>query len=279
MVLALTIHFEDRSSSSLPFEVFTCKTIVKLELFGFLIEEVPEDAFLPSLKSIVLESVNFFSLHGCAFEKLLSACPVLEDLAIYDLNWEQWKWSRKVTSRSLKRLTIERSEFDGFDGTDFGSITFDTPSVTRLDYSDFVPGSYPSVNLDSLVEANLSLIVTVDHTWDFNYADENDHITSNPTNLFKGLKNVKIMNLLDQEILEMFYLFRGAIPVFQNLVHLSTVTISDHCWRGLLLLLNNSPNLETLTIEGTLHYDPIDCECLSGYSFLLLCPVKLRFAI
>lgn len=30
-----------------------------------------------------------------------------------------------------------------------------------------------------------------------------------------------------------------------------------------------------MLVQGTLHYDPIDCECLSGYSFLLSCPVKV----
>ncbi|KAG2298249.1 hypothetical protein Bca52824_034721 [Brassica carinata] len=85
------------------------------------------------------------------------------------------------------------------------------------------------------------------------------------------------MNLLSQESLDMFYFFRGEIPVFENLFHLSITTITECCWRGLVFLLNNSPNIETLTIKGTLHYDTYSsvCECLSGCSFLLSCPVKV----
>ncbi|CAN6982865.1 unnamed protein product, partial [Brassica oleracea var. botrytis] len=78
---------------------------------------------------------------------------------------------------------------------------------------------------------------------------------------------------------QLFYFFRGAIPVFENLLHLSITTMSECCWRGLVFLLNNCPNLETLTIKGTLHYDTYSsvCECLSGYSFLMSCPVKVSF--
>ncbi|KAF3545588.1 hypothetical protein DY000_02005476 [Brassica cretica] len=122
--------------------------------------------------------------------------------------------------------------------------------VTHSDYYDFVPSSYLVVNLNSLVEANLDLLVTVNHTWLASFALENDNITSNPTNLFKGMRNVQIMNLLSHESLERFYFFRGAIPVFENLLHLSITTMSECCWRGLVFLLNNCPNLETLTIKS-----------------------------
>ncbi|KAG5399390.1 hypothetical protein IGI04_021204 [Brassica rapa subsp. trilocularis] len=158
--------------------------------------------------------------------------------------------------------------------SDFGNITIDTPSVTHLYYSDLVPSSYLAVNLNSLVEANLDLVVTVGHYYN---SREGDNITSNPTDLFKGMRNVQIMNLLSQDSLEIFYLFRGAIPVYENLFHLSIITESTDCWSGLVYLLNHCPNLETLTIKGTLHYDKYDyiCNCVSGYSFLLSCPVKV----
>ncbi|KAJ0237280.1 F-box domain-containing protein [Hirschfeldia incana] len=265
----------------LPCEIFTCKTLVELKLTGFCINELPEDASLPALKKLFLNSVQFDSLpHVCAFAKLLSACPVLEELYLYYLNWELWKRSRSVSSPSLRKLTI-RSEFNDFDGLDLGNITFDTPCVTHLDYQDYVPTSYLVVNLNSLVEAHLYLVLSVNHSYDGGSAREGDNITSNPTNLFKGMRNVQIMNLLNLESMEMFNLFRGTIPVFENLLHLSISTVSVVCWSGLVCLLNNCPNLETLTIKGPLHgpwpYDPSDlvCDCVSGYSFLLTCPVKV----
>ncbi|KAL1189765.1 putative F-box/LRR-repeat protein [Cardamine amara subsp. amara] len=127
----LDLDVDAKDGYSLPFEIFTCNTLVGLKLTGFSIDVIPEDASLPALKSVM-----FYSLHACAFEKLLSACPLLQDLFINDLNWEQWKWSRSLSSPSLERLAIERTEFYGFDGSDFGSITFDIPNITHLDYCE-----------------------------------------------------------------------------------------------------------------------------------------------
>ncbi|CAF1706461.1 unnamed protein product [Brassica oleracea var. botrytis] len=101
------------------------------------------------------------------------------------------------------------------------------------------------------------------------------------------MRNVQIMNLLSHDsfrvnfiLFQLFYFFRGAIPVFENLLHLSITTMSECCWRGLVFLLNNCPNLETLTIKGTFYYDTYSsvCECLSGYFFpqVMSCESQLR---
>ncbi|KAG2273257.1 hypothetical protein Bca4012_086157 [Brassica carinata] len=277
--LHLSLYTGD-DGADLPCEIFTCKTLVELKLTDFFIKELPEDASLPALKKLLLGSVKFDSPHPqvCAFAKLLSACPVLEELVLDDLRWEQWKWSRSLSSRSLRRLTIRRTNFDA-DMSGLGNITIDTPSVTHLEYADFVPSSYLVVNLNSLVEATLNTVLTVDHLYEY-LPSSTDNITSDPTNLFKGMRNVQIMNLLFYETVEVFYRFRGAVPVFENLLHLSIKTNSDDCWRGLIILLNHCPNLHTLTIKGTLHYEAYNrsdcvCDCLSEYSFLMSCPVKV----
>lgn len=275
--LDLSLYTGD-DGPDLPCEIFTCKTLVELKLSDFYIKELPEDASLPALKKLLLRSVKFDSPpHVCAFGKLLSACPVLEELVLDDLRWEQWKWSRSVSSRSLRRLTIRRTNFDA-DMSDLGNITIDTPSVTHLEYDDFVPSSYLVVNLNSLVEVTLSTVLTVDHVYEYLPSDT-DNITSDPTNLFKGMRNVQIMNVLFYECVEVFYRFRGAVPVFENLSHLSIKTNSNDCWHGLIILLNHCPNLHTLTIKGTLHYQVYNrsdcCDCLSEYSFLVSCPVKV----
>ena len=98
----------------LPSEIFTCKTLVELKLTGFCIKELPEDTFLPAFKKLVLKSVQFtMSLLHIIPKKLLSACPVLEELVIDGL-----LSYRSVSSRSLRKLTIRHTEFDGFDGSD-----------------------------------------------------------------------------------------------------------------------------------------------------------------
>ncbi|XP_010507533.1 PREDICTED: F-box/LRR-repeat protein At3g58980-like [Camelina sativa] len=282
-VLDLKLSIEAEQGYSLPLEVFTCKTLVKLELgTGFDIDILPEDALLPSLKTLFLDSVKFYDRCGCAFQKLLSACPVLVELVMREVEWEHWKWSRCVSSPTLERLTISHNFL--VDEYDLESVTFDIPSLTYLDYGDFIPEAYPIVNLDSVVEAKLSIILTVEHNWNGNFIRDDALITGDPTNLIKGLKNVEILNLSSPETTEAFYFFRGAIPVYNNLHHLSITTDNELCWKALPYVLKSAPNLKTLVIRGLLHcnvnsenYDDEEtvCECLSRYSFLWSCPVKV----
>ncbi|KAF8095347.1 hypothetical protein N665_0336s0024, partial [Sinapis alba] len=248
----------------LPFEVFTCKTVVKMELEGryaagyfygkgFVVDVVPENAFLPSLETLTLSVIRFNHLRGCAFKKLLSACPVLKELTIFGMRWQRRKWSDKLCSPTLQRLIIQ-----DFHPSQFTRVTLDTPSVTYLECSDAFPDEYLIVNLDSLVEDKLQLMLTNDHY----------------NNLYDGfgLGNVEIMDISFQYTFQALYYFRESIPVFENLYHL-TITCHDDqeaCMEFLPFLLNKSPNLETLVIHGQLYYDEEQpesvCKCLLGYS-------------
>lgn len=69
----LDLHLDLKAQDSLLFEVFACKTLVKLKLNRFEIPMLPEDASLPALKTLSLDFVRFYNIG--AFEKLISACP------------------------------------------------------------------------------------------------------------------------------------------------------------------------------------------------------------
>ncbi|KAG7555384.1 F-box domain [Arabidopsis suecica] len=275
-VLDLELDINVKEDYILPFEVFTCKTVIKLKLgCGFVIDILPKNALLPALKTLILDLVRFDSSDGCAFTRLLSASPVLEELVINRLNWEHWKGSRFVSSPTLKRVTIRRKEWEPEAWTEFESVSFDTPSLTYFEYKDVIPYGYPIVNLNSIVEARLTLPREVEYDWVNRSAD--------PSNLIKGLKNVEILSIKVLHTMQLvFFNFREAIPVFENLFHLSVDSEPEFCWDPLQILLKKSPNLKTLTIEGTLHYNlysKLDleavCTCLLGYSFLLSCPIKV----
>ncbi|KAK8643908.1 hypothetical protein V6N13_013185 [Hibiscus sabdariffa] len=60
--------------------LFTSKTLVRLKLKFPDVMVVPIHVCLPCLKTLVLESVEFED--GGSVERLLSSCPVLEDLSI-----------------------------------------------------------------------------------------------------------------------------------------------------------------------------------------------------
>uniref|UniRef100_A0A0D3B764 F-box domain-containing protein n=1 Tax=Brassica oleracea var. oleracea TaxID=109376 RepID=A0A0D3B764_BRAOL len=51
----------------------------------------------------------------------------------------------------------------------------------------------------------------------------------------------------------MFHLYCKSVPVFHSLLTLSFESDKEKGWQVLPLLLNNSPNLETLVIKGLLH--------------------------
>ncbi|XP_010516554.1 PREDICTED: F-box/LRR-repeat protein At3g58980-like [Camelina sativa] len=258
-----------------PLEFFTCKTLKKMKLGReTIISVLPQNALLPALETLFFESVMFCNLGDCAFQAFISACPVLKDLTIDGMCWETWEWSGTVSSQSLQRLTISRDMPQGFDGFYVPLyITFDTPSLAYLDYCDFVPDGYTFVNFESLVEAKLNLHLMV---------NDDDILCSNATNLIQGIKNVKILQLSSPRTYETLNVFRDAIPVFEKLHHL-TMTHDNaismrFCWTFLPFLLNKAPNLKTLVIEDVLHYlkEPdYVCECLSGYSCLLTCPVEV----
>ncbi|EOA24068.1 hypothetical protein CARUB_v10017287mg [Capsella rubella] len=240
-VLDLELYISVQGDYSLPFQIFTCKTVVKLKLgSGFVIGILPQNALLPSLKTLLLDSVRFDGLDGCAFQRLLSACPVLEELVIDGFNCEFWKWSRTVYSLTLKRLTIRRSRYsEHYEDYEFKGISFDTPSLAYLEYSDYIHDEFPVVNLDSLVEAKLNFNLMT--FWN----------NTNPTNLFKGLKNVQILRLDFIDTALLFEACREAATetVFENMTHLYMPTEADVCWHTLKRFVKKSPNLKTLTIE------------------------------
>ncbi|CAA7032901.1 unnamed protein product [Microthlaspi erraticum] len=253
-------------------EVFACKTIVTLKLGRcFVIENFPENMFLPVLKTLFLDKIMFNMPQPCAFETLFSACPVLE---LVMLNVESsyqpsdGKPCSTVSCPTLQRLTVNSLDFglilyrSRF--LDRQSFAFDTANLAYLEYSDVVPIAFPVVNLDSLVEAKLGL----------NSLEVCDD--RNSTVLIKGLGNVEVLDLTTFETLETIYYFREAIVVLKNLLQLSITTKAHECWRSLPFLLNKSPNLHTLIIKGPLHafkYGSV-CECFSGYS-CFSCPVKV----
>ncbi|CAN6916516.1 unnamed protein product [Brassica oleracea var. botrytis] len=258
---------------SLPPELFTSKTLAKLTLGkGFEIEALPRDAFLPALQTLVLDSVRSFSLRGCAFQGLLSASPELRELVIAAMCREHWEWSGILSSQSLRRISMGRVFSAEFDGPLHQSISFDTPKLEYLEYSDLVAHDYPIMNLPALQEAKLTLQMLVNTQWDdVDLPHDVDIYSSNPKKLLKGIRNVKVLHLSSSSTFEGLNYFSKSIPILADLHHL-TITHEDieYCWEFLPCLLERSPNLKTLIIRGGLHYGQDDvCRCLSSYSCLV----------
>ena len=120
--------------------------------------------FLPALRSLSL----MVALDLYLYRQIIHACPVLEELTIRDGEVPDVLsicGGTVVEHASIKRLVIVTPLPDG---TDYNlstyyfessrqTVRFRAPSLVCLDYSSFVFKEYQVDDLDSLVEARLSL--------------------------------------------------------------------------------------------------------------------------
>ncbi|KFK35126.1 hypothetical protein AALP_AA5G240200 [Arabis alpina] len=157
---------------------------------------------------------------------------MLEDLVMDGIFGFAWDFA-SVSVTTLKRLTF----YWGVRNENLKSVSFDTPNLVYLDYTDTVADKYPKVNFGLLVEAKINLRKT----------------DGNATNFIVGLCNVKILNL-SSDTLEVLTYCCKAIPLFNNLTHLTIDGNGRIGWKSLPAgLLKNSPNLETLVLLGLLY--------------------------
>ncbi|CAL9224399.1 unnamed protein product, partial [Arabidopsis halleri] len=239
----LSVFLDPRSGDNyhLSPKIFENKKLVKLELsYGVDICLLDESIFLPILKTLVLDSVL---LSVDKFEILLHALPSLEELVLDDIDWKVWDVTVTVSSASLKTITINRSGF-------LDSLSFDTPSLVYLCYSDFVAEDYPVAKMENLFEARISLLVSGEARARNNYLLEDDVVLrfGNVGKLMNGIRNVQYLDL-SANTLEVLSVCCESMPVFKNLKSLTIKSEESRGWQAMPVLLRNSPHLETLVLE------------------------------
>ncbi|CAN6898827.1 unnamed protein product [Brassica oleracea] len=255
------------SDYPLPPEIFVSKTLAKLKLGGgdgLSFSTDVKKVSLPKLKTLEIESV-VFEEDGVGFAKLLSGCPVLEELVLMNLGWEHWK-SCSVSAKTLRKLKFFCEDND----ENPKSVSFDTPNLEYLEYSDNIAKKYPRVKFRSLVEAHISLRLTEDQSADAGSSEEDEYLfesddddeekemVGNATNFFKGICNVQIL-YLSAKTLEVLAFCCEATPVFNNLIQLTVESDEEIGWDSLPGLLKNCPNLETLVFKGFVHKSTKGC--------------------
>ncbi|CAA7027776.1 unnamed protein product [Microthlaspi erraticum] len=233
-VLEAEIRINRRGLRSLPPQLFSCTTLVKLTIGRQIyIARPPSYVSLPSLKFLFLDTAPFPLRYLSGV--LLPGCPVLEELSVHQKGYVVTP--RTISSRIVKRLSVNYDCFHEVE--DHISMSFDLPKLVCLDYSDFALAKYKLVNLESLVEAKLDLrpIKRL-------YLPRPD-----VTDLIVGIRHVEILHLSPVSAQMIDSYCRGGLPLFDNLLTLSFGSKNDQGWKLLPKLLKQSPKLQTLIVQ------------------------------
>lgn len=174
--------------------MFCSESLVRLKLGirDVLTINKERDVSLPKVKTLCLD---YIMVKNSVFAKLLSGCHALEELVLNNLF--EVEGSCSVSHNTLKRLVVSRSiTFD----ENHESVSFDTPNLVYLEYSDTIANSYPKVEFNSLVEASLNLRMTSDQIVEAISNEDIDRSTpeemvGNATHFLMGICNVQILRL------------------------------------------------------------------------------------
>ncbi|XP_010512107.1 PREDICTED: F-box/LRR-repeat protein At3g58900-like isoform X2 [Camelina sativa] len=277
----LDLFIDFRDLYWLPHDVGVSRTLVELRLASeFDLYWWEKDICLPMLKTLVLDSCG---LCIGLFQILLSACPALEELDMTNTRWRESNVT--VSSQILKELTIDLHGCGSL--VILKSLSFDAPSLVYFYYCDSLAEDYPQVNFENLVEAQINLLLTqgqIEQVRALNnemlIVDDVFPGLGNAWKLITGLRNVQEL-YLSPDTLEVLSRCCEAMPVFNNLKLLSIWSDMTRGWQAMPVLLRNCPHLETLMIEGLLHYVTDQCgyvcDCISREDKvrpLTSCPVK-----
>ncbi|KAG8363737.1 hypothetical protein BUALT_Bualt19G0053400 [Buddleja alternifolia] len=198
--------------------------------------------------------------------KILSGCPVLEDVVLDSIISYVYSHADIVTrlnivSPSVKKLTVIPVE-------DIETIEFleiNAPSVRYLEISGYSHGvDIRLINVSSLVKTNLTYRCNAYYYDDDEFSEDEDDFPGGPTKLnaddihllvatrlLKSVCHLEELKFGEQLIqaLSILKLWRKPCPLF-NCKHLTLhLRVLRYELPGIAYLLQNSPHLETLVIE------------------------------
>ncbi|XP_019088288.1 PREDICTED: putative F-box/LRR-repeat protein At4g15060 [Camelina sativa] len=214
-----------RHPARLPSSLYICKSLVILNLNDDVLIDVPRMACLPFLKTLFLRRVTYS--YENSLTKLLSSCPVLEDLVLERSEFD-YLGTWKVIVPSLQRLTIEILRTN-----DFRELVVRTPSLKYFKIIDDGASEDDNYSFDSNTMPNLEEVYI-------------DSVNLGLDKFVSSITYVKRLTLCirvdTQEAL-----YRAGIA-FNHLKHLKLCQCDSNWSKLLARLLNDSPNLQELEI-------------------------------
>ncbi|CAL9222171.1 unnamed protein product [Arabidopsis halleri] len=134
----------------MPLSLYICESLVSLRLYRLTLVDA-EFVSLPCLKILRLEDIEFHN--EATFERLVSSCPVLEDLKVDVVSNDRNVY--RVHSRSLKRFCFRRTPFTRFETVP--GVVIDAPLLCCLRIDDCLSQSFIVTDLESNAKLDISL--------------------------------------------------------------------------------------------------------------------------
>ncbi|KAL0791974.1 hypothetical protein Bca101_008220 [Brassica carinata] len=202
----------------------------------------PERVSLPSLKDIVLILVEY--TNRWALEKLISQCPVLENVSI-DRIYGDGMPILRVCSQSLLSFMHYWDKNDDYEKDRI--VEIDAPMLKCLRISDGGTASFIIKNQPSLVEADIDTVFSLTTERWLRVANE-IQTRDMVRDFHVGISKVKDLTIASST-LEVIYDYARYVqlPIFRNLYTLC-VRFDSYMWE----MLPVCPNLKTLVVPAGL---------------------------
>ncbi|CAK9166649.1 unnamed protein product [Ilex paraguariensis] len=142
------------SPIDLPRSLYTCDSLKVLKLTQDITFDVPSDAHLPNLRVVHLKSVLFHD--GNSTQRLISGCPVLEDLVIDKSGIDDIEVFN-ICSPTLKSLTISCC-LENLKDDCKCTFLVEAPALEYFELEDIELNQYSLTNLCSLVKAKVDVL-------------------------------------------------------------------------------------------------------------------------
>ncbi|KAL1203400.1 putative F-box/FBD/LRR-repeat protein [Cardamine amara subsp. amara] len=222
--------------------IYKSKTLVSLKLVNVELKN-PEFVVvsLPCLKIIKLEKVCYGKDGALIVEKLISGCPVLEDLELirpFDILNEKLELFLRVSCQTLKRCCLAFARGD----TNF-TVEIDAPRLEYLSLSES--------QSDRIVVKNLSSLLVIGFKFKYGSHLQTEDLRKRGIfcKLLTGISTVRRMSICEWtlEVLN-WYSELGPIPKFHNLYHLQ-VMFYKSSFQLLTAFLESCPNLKKIVLD------------------------------
>ncbi|XP_062144531.1 F-box/FBD/LRR-repeat protein At5g56420-like isoform X1 [Alnus glutinosa] len=222
---------------SLPYCLFTCKTLISLHLRMSYILKLPTTICFSNLKTLTIIKVTFSDEY--LTQQFFSGLPVLENLCLKNCSWKGLKFVH-LSAPKLHSLSITELKWLNLSYGDGCQIMIFALGLKKFDYFGELFNEYCLYKSFSLERAEINVILD----------NASAQIAHRMYKLLIGLSNVEVLSLS----LEVVEALRDAgerlyhMPMFNNLANLvffEGSTIDLGCV-GLLRILHNSPCLKTM---------------------------------